>query len=740
MRLRRMLVALAVLSGCAEKKNLNYSVEQPDLDLAYELADADADGDLDLVPQHAAIWLDDAGEPAGLSFALFRNDSGRLVLERHDGHRFSRSTTGSLAFGDLDGDEDLDVVTQTAHDLLISYRDGLEYSAPRQTTVPPSWAVETELILAIFDIDGDQIPNLLTRHAEGRIMSYQLDGEEWRLVNSIRVGRSTCLFDGTVHAPNTGARIRDVDGDGALDLLTMACREDDPIIERSPVLTLLDTKAWRGRLPSVPFASGSGTVAVGDVSGDDIPDLVAAMRGHLLIYAQDPSNRGHFTATIELRAGTESEAQFPSADLLIADVDGDGRNDILTREHVFFARAEPMSVSSWEWASLPAAPIVAADFDKSGRAEIMKMLRVNDQTILQVLELDLDEQILEPAQISSAGNIGAIDARTAIMDAPAGNTLQFTIDTARDGMTIRVPPGDYEGIILESRALRLVGASGDEGWSTVRGNSRPAVLVADGSDIILENLRITVTGDIRYGYAVDVHDSSPFDRATNVVVRAELRNNLITGVPSGGAVRIIGKNNFVILSGNAIVDNGDLGGSSTTYPPSSAGGILVAGGGFVRIENNLIARNNMHDGPGGLNIHPTRPEPSTIEIVNNTIYGNRSNTTAGGALLSGQLVAANNLIDGNLMRDEPSDLESSTDNVVVGTIVANLVGARPITRLPEGNIVGPSLLEDPLNMLFAPGMGSPAIDAAAPEWAPELDMLAKPRSGQGPDIGAFERP
>ena len=85
------------------------------------------------------------------------------------------------------------------------------------------------------------------------------------------------------------------------------------------------TPDWPQRLYSYPvkIKSKRMPVAVGDITGDGMPDCVVADpdSAQLILF------RG---AADGLSAGTAFPGLMKTADLLIADVDGDGRNDLLS--------------------------------------------------------------------------------------------------------------------------------------------------------------------------------------------------------------------------------------------------------------------------------------------------------------------------------------------------------------------------------------------------------------------------
>jgi hypothetical protein len=244
------------------------------------LVDLDGDGDLDLLVankldpedlQSSVIYrFENRGTPTGPAFALV----GRLDV------------TGlyhyAPAFGDLDGDGDLDM-------LLGSWKADVAYHRNEGGRAAPRWALADSSIVKLTrgsnttptlgDLDGDGLLDLVIGEASGTLNFYRNVGTSrepaFELVSDEFLG----LDVGRRSAPN----LVDIDGDGDLDLV---------IGTESDGLWLLRNDGTRSeprfvrdesyRPPVPPLA----VPAFGDLDGDGDLDLLVGGAGGGVVFLQ----------------------------------------------------------------------------------------------------------------------------------------------------------------------------------------------------------------------------------------------------------------------------------------------------------------------------------------------------------------------------------------------------------------------------------------------------------------------
>lgn len=171
-------------------------------------------------------------------------------------------------------------------------------------------------ILLPGDVSGDRFPDIVARSkTSGALMLYPGDGRGW-VRSGVQIG------SGFQDYP-TIAAVGDLSGDGNPDLLAVQAS--------TGTLYMYRTDGHGHFLPgNVKFGPGWGgmdaLVGVGDVDGDGYPDLLARVHatGALVLY------RG--TAAHWLSAGLPLTGDFSRYQLLASpgDLDGDGTVDLLT--------------------------------------------------------------------------------------------------------------------------------------------------------------------------------------------------------------------------------------------------------------------------------------------------------------------------------------------------------------------------------------------------------------------------
>lgn len=282
---------------------------------AIAFADVDNDGDQDLVITGQINPLQDAS-------ILYKNDgNGMFTLSAN----FTGIRYGSVAFSDIDGDGDKDLLItgfSKAANLARSelYRnDGNgNYTAIANHGITP--LKNGTVVFADFDNDGDQDLLSIGQIEEMGVSTilYENDG-------SGNFENMSSIFLGVRHYGKV--KFVDIDGDGDQDALIIGV---DPFSSNGiTALYINDGTGNYVRKTDTGLTDMRGlTFAIGDIDGDGDLDLILnggsyvdGNQDRTKVYKNDGD--GHFT----LVNGTP----FPNTtfnEILFADVDGDGDQDV----------------------------------------------------------------------------------------------------------------------------------------------------------------------------------------------------------------------------------------------------------------------------------------------------------------------------------------------------------------------------------------------------------------------------
>lgn len=280
----------------------------------YSLRDLDQDGLLDLVS-----YSREAGALGGSEISLAWNQGLSYRYERLD---YSGDTILAMEVYDHDGDSDLDLYLMTGkrENGENSYRHVLlenlgTHFGPQQTLVAPTDTIGASVFT--IDYNGDQRADLLfdSEHSN----SYWRDGK-------------TGEFQ-TLSVPGNILSVADVDGDGRLDLVSLAGarlyygrgRIAEPIGEPRLLLTQ----------PEIT------DLAIEDVTGDGKPDIIAALTPFQTVrrfesrVVGDSNGDGRFDSAdlVEImQAGQYEDTFFRNSDYASGDWNGDrefNANDLI---------------------------------------------------------------------------------------------------------------------------------------------------------------------------------------------------------------------------------------------------------------------------------------------------------------------------------------------------------------------------------------------------------------------------
>lgn len=327
--------------------------------------------------------------------------------------------------------------------------------------------------------------------------------------------------------------------------------------------------------------------------------------------------------------------------------------------------------------------------------------------------------------VTSLGDAGAGSLRDIILNANAGDTIDFSV-----AGTITLTGGEI------SISQNLVILSSGSANLTLSGNSANRIFNISAGKVYINS--VSFENGVFTGSAGAVKNSS-----TDTVTFDKCVFNFCSATADGGAIHhdgamlsmlecTITNNNANNDGGGLFINSGDVLISNSTFNGNTSGnagaGIKVLSGTCTMINSTLSG--NTAIGPGG-------GFDGTILSTNCTITGNSASD--GGGANSANAEFQNCIIYNNTAAGSSPDL--------IGAIISNennLVGdTTGSTGFLPSDIIGLDPMLDVLGFnggfttTHALMSSSPCIDAGFCRSAPRMDQRETPRVGY-PDIGAYE--
>ncbi len=327
-----------------------------------------------------------SGTPVTLTAAELQHDGQiDLVVGMSDGKvRIFRNAAGAfpdapeevdlgldhltaVALGDLDRDGFLDLIgTDGLSDVAVALSDGLGSFGGATSYSDPNTA-QSPVDVAVADVDGDGALDLVTANGAGSINVFLNDGSGLFTANA--------AITTSTQTP-TAIAIGDVDGDGKPDLVTIGT--DSTAASAGSVNVMLNTGGGTFASPAVfQLLDATTRVALGDLTHNGHLQIVLLKTALGCFSTIEPHvSAGVVTLEPEIVTSISSVGSSPVS-MAVADLDRDGRLDVVA-------------------ANTGTTPNVAVRFNNSANTTSSKFLPavIYDETggpsIFGVVAADLD--------------------------------------------------------------------------------------------------------------------------------------------------------------------------------------------------------------------------------------------------------------------------------------------------------------------------------------------------------------
>jgi hypothetical protein len=226
--------------------------------------DLDGDGDLDMLTggDYDFIFFENTGTETVPAFAAGVTLSGLTIAKKS-----ITAAKGTLptedqkpAFGDLDGDGDLDVLAGKYNGIFFYFENTGTATVPAfsaSTTISGLSDIGSDSAPALGDVDGDGDLDMLAGNSSGQMAYFENTGT----LTAPAFAASTTLSGLTTLFANSTPTLGDLDGDGDLDVVS------------GDFYTLFHFFENRGTATSPAFAASTTLSGLTDIGTDRVPTL-----------------------------------------------------------------------------------------------------------------------------------------------------------------------------------------------------------------------------------------------------------------------------------------------------------------------------------------------------------------------------------------------------------------------------------------------------------------------------------
>ena len=323
-----------------------------------EAADLDDDGDIDLVLRNQSLFGYDDGNRVYLLLQETPETWRTRSIDVPHGE--------GLALGDLDDDGFMDIVVNNVW--LKNPRKSIAVTTWQDFDYAPGWRWP-DTYIDVKDVNSDGKPDILVSPSEAEGQTYRIS---WFEATHGPASKWTeHVIDDPVEAVHHFIGAGDFNGDGYTDIFAAEMNQGENPDEVKVYLNGGDSKTWSKQVLS---SAGSHSMEVADFDADGRDDVFGAnweIAGHEGGYPISIWTWSAATEATWRRHEIGSNDPWHNLFVFVADLDGDGRDDIISGRSWF----RNPGVLSERWvrhhiASGLGTAYFVHDFDKDGDVDV----------------------------------------------------------------------------------------------------------------------------------------------------------------------------------------------------------------------------------------------------------------------------------------------------------------------------------------------------------------------------------
>jgi hypothetical protein len=522
-------------------------------------ADLDGDGKPDLIVANG-----DSN-----TVTIYHNNSSPGTISFSEVASFAMGNTGypiGVAAGDLDGDGRPDIVISNYYtQTLTIYRN---VSTPGNIVMDSVLSVPSGnyiLGASIADLNGDGKPEVIVACQGSNILSVY--------TNSSTPGNISFSNETSIMAPSGGspfkAVVADIDGDGKPDIVAA----NSYLNTVSVYLNTTPTGGTISFAADLDFATGNFPegVAIGDIDGDGKPDLAVANNSdNTLSLLRNTSTIGNisFSTQVTVNSG------YSAYDLVIADLDGDGKPDIAVDDEYNNTVSVHRNISTpgtiaidpnvdYATGNIPYS-ITTADLDGDGKPDIATCNDAdNTFTVLRNTASN------EPAIISFTPTVGTTGTVVTIVGVHLNGVSSVNFGDSAAASFTYVSPDTVTAVVGggASGQINLIAAAGGTVLSGFIYGSTP-LISGFTPDSAAQGTLVTISGKSFTGASTVLFGGTP---AQSFTILNDSTITATVGVGSSGAVSITNPIGSDTLGGFFFIYTAIPPVVLTAFSPDSAG-------------------------------------------------------------------------------------------------------------------------------------------------------------------------